>query len=353
MDNVGKENGIQEPLLPSLLKQQNQSQKDGRRVRRCRSAPASNLNMQGSTQKDRHPELPVKTRNNRPTLIQAGLILCIYLAVGMICFYNVQHELKGLKTSRMVDALYFCIVTMTTVGYGDLVPNGILAKLLACVFVFSGMALVGLLLGGAADYLVEKQERLLIKAVSRNQNHVLEDCTSEKMVHRAHCKLLVSLAILLALILVGVVFLYEFEGLDFLDSFYCVCSTITTLGYGDQSFSTEGGRIFAIVWILVSTICLAQFYLYVAEARTEDRQQALVNWVLTRRTTATDLEAADLDSDGVVSASEFVIYKLKEMGKIEDEDVAPLMKEFEDLDVDHSGTLTKTDLNLAQQAPEN
>lgn len=82
--------------------------------------------------------------------------------------------------------------------------------------------------------------------------------------------------------------------------FIVLCSTITTLGYGDKSFSTKAGRTFAIFWILISTICLAQFFLYITELNTETRQRALVNWVLDRRVTNVDLEAADTDGDGVV-----------------------------------------------------
>ena len=45
---------------------------------------------------------------------------------------------------------------MTTVGYGDLVSNSTIAKLLACLYVYTGMALGGLILSKAADYIVEK-----------------------------------------------------------------------------------------------------------------------------------------------------------------------------------------------------
>lgn len=50
----------------------------------------------------------------------------------------------------------------------------------------------------------------------------------------------------------------------------------------------------------------------------------------------------------VYSAAEFVIYKLKEMGKINQEDVALVMEEFENLDVDQTGTISNSDLLLAQ-----
>lgn len=38
------------------------------------------------------------------------------------------------------------------------------------------------------------------------------------------------------------------------------------------------------------------------------------------------------------------MYKLKEMGKISEEDIAVVMAAFRSLDVDHSGSLTKADL---------
>lgn len=47
-------------------------------------------------------------------------------------------------------------------------------------------------------------------------------------------------------------------------------------------------------------------------------------------------------------AAEFVIYKLKEMGKINQEDVSLIMEEFKNLDVDESGTLSPSDIYLAQ-----
>lgn len=51
-----------------------------------------------------------------------------------------------------------------------------------------------------------------------------------------------------------------------------------------------------------------------------------------------------------IRAAEFIIYKLKEMGKINQEDIALVMEEFEDLDVDQSGTLSTSDIMLAQSS---
>ena len=41
---------------------------------------------------------------------------------------------------------------MTTVGYGDLIPRGVLAKPFFCVFDFAGMTILGLLLSIIVEY---------------------------------------------------------------------------------------------------------------------------------------------------------------------------------------------------------
>jgi len=233
----------------------------------------------------------------RLTIVKALLGLGLYLMVGIICFSLLQQELRGVTTSTLVDALYFSIVTMTTVGYGDLVPQGVVAKLFTCAFVFVGFGLVGVLVSGAANYLVEKQETILARKFHQQESDEIVD---DDEVVGAKWKTAIAGAMVLVLCVTGVLMLMFCEGMSFIDAFYCVCVTVTTLGYGDESFTTEAGRVFAVFWILSSTVCVAQFFLYVAESRTEERQRQLAVWALSRPTTKSDLEAADLDGDGVV-----------------------------------------------------
>ncbi|GAV68803.1 Ion_trans_2 domain-containing protein [Cephalotus follicularis] len=313
----------------------------GRKFRRCESAPVDSVS----------PDIPLSKSISgtfHPSIRQVGMYLAVYLGVGTVIFYLVMGQIDGYKTNGLVDAVYFCIVTMTTVGYGDLVPASSFTKLLACVFVFSGMALISVILTKAADYLVEKQEILLVRALCRHRKVGPSDFIKEIETNKVKYKCLIAMTLIVVLILFGAGFLSIVEELHFIDAFYCACSTMTTLGYGDKSFSTTWGRIFAVVWILTSTLGLGQFLLYVAELFTETRQKALVEWVLTRRMTILDLEAADIDHDGVVGAAEFIVYKLKELGKINEQDIALVLEEFEYLDADHSGTISASDLVLSQ-----
>lgn len=320
-----------------------------KRYNRCRSAPIDFIPLEENEARSK-PHSASLFGDIAFSFKLVVVFLGIYLGAGCLCFYVIEDQIRGVRTNRVLDALYFCIVTMTTVGYGDLVPDSVASKLLACVFVFTGMALIGLILGKSADYLIEKQEIMMVRAMGMYKKADEYEIMKEVQAKKARYKVLLSVVLIAFLIIAGTVFLYIVENLSLVDSFYCVCSTITTLGYGDKSFSTEAGRVFAVVWILTSTICLAQFYLYLTELSSEERQHRLVKLVLSRRMTTSDLEAADFDGDGHVNAADFLIYKLKEMGKITEEDITVVMEEFENLDADQSGTLSTSDLLVAQSS---
>lgn len=324
---------------------------NGRICQRCRTSPLAELKLPEQNGPVSLPHLVNNFGQEQPPKFKLVFVfLAAYLGIGTLLFFLIRQQIKGIKTNGIVDAIYFCVVTMTTVGYGDLVPDSVLAKLLACVFVFTGIALVGLILSRAADYIVEKQEVLLVRAIHMKEQVGPNEILREVETNKVKYKFIMALTFLLVLIIVGTVFLCKVEKLKVIDAFYCVCATITTLGYGDQSFSTKMGRIFAVFWILSSTICLAQFFLYLAELSTESRHKALVKWVLSKRMSFSDFEAADLDHDKVVSPAEFILFELKEMGKISQEDISMLMERFQFLDVDHSGTLTVSDIMLSKQS---
>ncbi|XP_048140913.1 two-pore potassium channel 1-like isoform X1 [Rhodamnia argentea] len=331
-----------ESLIGNSVEASNQPKDKSNAVQRRRhrrnSASVDNIPEQNGTE----PHLLESTKE--PTFRKILIVLAAYLGVGSFGFFLLRNQLSGKKTNGLLDALYFCVVTMTTLGYGDLVPSSTLAKLLASAYVFAGMALGGLILSKAADYILEKQEVLLARAMHMNEKVGPAEIQKEVEAHKIRYKFLTSLALLLVLTVLGTVFLSVVEKFKFVDAFYCVCATMTTLGYGDESFSTTGGRIFAVFWILASTVCVAQFFFYFTEMYTENRQRSFIKWVLTRNVTCSDLEAADLDQDKVLSAAEFVVYKLQEMGKISKEDVTAILERFQNLDVDHSGTLTSSDL---------
>jgi hypothetical protein len=64
-------------------------------------------------------------------------VVGVQLVLGMLVGY--------LESWPMGDATYFTFVTGLTIGYGDLVPVRLLARVIAVVIGFSGILLTGLI----------------------------------------------------------------------------------------------------------------------------------------------------------------------------------------------------------------
>ena len=64
-----------------------------------------------------------------------------------------------------------------------------------------------------------------------------------------------------------------------------------------------------------------------------------------------ELEAViEQDDDGIVSPEEYVIFNLKQMGKVDEDTVQLLREQFKALDADASGELDADDLELLRRA---
>lgn len=83
-------------------------------------------------------------------------MLGIYLFVGFLSFLLFEIEFEGMVMLFIVDVLYFVIVIMMMVGYGDLVFKIVGVKFFICVFVFMGFGFVGVFVSGVVNYFVEK-----------------------------------------------------------------------------------------------------------------------------------------------------------------------------------------------------
>jgi voltage-gated potassium channel len=73
----------------------------------------------------------ISDKESRPVFYWAGGMLL----AGVL----VYHWLEGWS---YLDALYFCVVSLATVGYGDLTPTTPLAKLFTIIYLINGIGIL-------------------------------------------------------------------------------------------------------------------------------------------------------------------------------------------------------------------
>ncbi|XP_041027157.1 two-pore potassium channel 3-like [Juglans microcarpa x Juglans regia] len=294
-----------------------------------------------------HPSVPTPPFGSQSIVRQACVLLMLYLFLGVIIYWFNKDDFSADETHPVVDALYFCIVTMCTIGYGDITPASTATKLFSIMFVLVGFGFIDILLTGMVSYVLDLQESYLLRTVKNKGERdtprsYIVDVKKGRM--RIRMKVSLALGVVVLCIGIGVGVMHFVESLCWVDSFYLSVMSVTTVGYGDRAFKSLPGRIFASIWLLVSTLAVARAFLYFAEARVDKRHRMMAKWILGQDMTVSEFLAADIDNNGFVSKSEYVVYKLKEMGKVSEKDIMQICNKFDRLDTGNCGKITLADL---------
>ncbi|MGH7998444.1 MAG: ion transporter [Brasilonema sp.] len=86
------------------------------------------------------------------------LFAIIFVYSGLI--YQVEHPVNSEKFATFLDAFYFSIVTMTTVGFGDVTPISELGRLLTVLMILTGIALIPWQVGDLIKRLVKTANQM-------------------------------------------------------------------------------------------------------------------------------------------------------------------------------------------------
>jgi voltage-gated potassium channel len=85
------------------------------------------------------------------TLGRVGLIALLIVVVGAAVAYHAEHPVNH-QFATYGDSLWWAIVTLTTVGYGDIVPVTPTGRWVAVAIMITGIAVLGLLSGSLASF---------------------------------------------------------------------------------------------------------------------------------------------------------------------------------------------------------
>lgn len=75
-------------------------------------------------------------------LVRIFLILFSLIFIYSGAIYQVEHDSNPDVFANFFDALYFSVVTMTTVGFGDVIPLSEGGRIVTVIMIFSGIILI-------------------------------------------------------------------------------------------------------------------------------------------------------------------------------------------------------------------
>jgi voltage-gated potassium channel len=97
--------------------------------------------------------------NERATLASVVIIFVMVLVSAATLAHVLERTQQPKLFSSIPDALWWAVVTLTTTGYGDVVPQTVGGKLVGSVVMVSGIAVLALMTGILATGFAEEERR--------------------------------------------------------------------------------------------------------------------------------------------------------------------------------------------------
>jgi hypothetical protein len=103
-----------------------------------------------------------------PDLRGMFLIITVIILLGGL-FY---HKVEGWT---FLDSIYFCIVTLATVGYGDFSPHTTFGKLFTLIYIFMGVGVLAVFISTVAEHTLREQNDRLQKKLKDGITQTAQD----------------------------------------------------------------------------------------------------------------------------------------------------------------------------------
>ena len=101
-------------------------------------------------------------------------ITCIIILYGALALFISERYYITKGAGGIFDAVYWAVVTIATVGYGDIVPHSTTGKVFALMIILSGPVLLSLVTASIASVFVEKKfrERQGLETI-KDKDHII------------------------------------------------------------------------------------------------------------------------------------------------------------------------------------
>ncbi|CAM9142201.1 unnamed protein product [Ascophyllum nodosum] len=293
---------------------------------------------------------PFKSLTGRRLLMFSVLIMLAYLLAGIVVYTVIANM-------SVLDALYFSVVTLTTVGYGDLRAHKPTTKLFACLYILVGVAMIGALLAKVVEILLRQEEQVLLDFMKKQSPRhggsgnngetsgigpggvLSSGVETLSNVNPYYVKLGAGILSFVTLVLFGTVIFMFLMDMTFVDAFYLTVVSASTVGYGDFSPETTATKLFAIFYLPVSTLFLAKVVSDYTEMTIEANKRKSQRRILLSKITSREFEEMDENKDGKIDKCEFLVRQLVLQEKVTQAEIDQVWEQFERLDTNQNGFL--------------
>ena len=331
---------------------------------------------------------PSFVQRNRGVII--ACVLYVLVSIG-VCF-----NILPVIDEDFSDVVYFTVITLTTVGFGDIVPQTESGRLFMIFYVATGLILFSIIIGISSVRTMRFGLENVAQANSKRMNRFLrrfarsnkrktesdgkgslralasfdgesdsdtEDGSGDGVGNR-HRSAVRRLDALHRLTLVRVIraaapfFVYTIVGalvvhmtnaewsasMDYTTSLYFTFTSGTTIGYGDIKPVDKAGKWFCVFYIPISVFVIWRTVNNVANIYIQAEVHSVNSAILSSEIGSNELGYMDETGDGRVTEPEFTKYMLVSMGKVDKETMDAIHAQFSSLDADGKGWLAATEM---------
>lgn len=227
------------------------------------------INFLGYTMK-KYPPVFNLSRRQRSLMIYI-VMFTIWEVVGTIAMNYLLGDVS------YGTSLYFCTVSILTIGYGDIAPETPGAKAFDMVFCFVGVVLVGLIIAmirqvvltSAAPCIfwhrIELGRQKLLKQLEKDNIELTPEEAFEHMrkirrevkFRQANYSFLIIIFVFIVFWLIGAYVFNVIEDWGYFNAVYYCFVTLLTIGYGDFSPNSPLARSVFVVWAFFAVPLMA------------------------------------------------------------------------------------------------
>lgn len=295
---------------------------------------------------------------SRSRWVLIGVSIFVYLAATVLFFSYAEDW-------SFVQCLYFAIVVVTTVGYGDFLPTSNISKIATILMAHVALIIVAFAISEVVSFVQSKATKAL-KADDRGLGIFNKDAAKCRRRYRS----LLSLFLYLSVLMVGTIMFANFiewdkdAGDKWLNGLYLTVITVTTIGFGDFSPAGHPGlKVFGCFLMLIGIPAAASFLtlltqLIFGEAHEEKHLKVIQDRLTAKKFEELNGWVKEIRADGVgnyrnqgenqVSRFEYLCFVLVKNGVVNMSSIKKVMVNLDDIDTTGTGFISLDDVRRSR-----